>query len=101
VIKADLVRKIAAGFSLSGAVSERIVQTLLEEIVTGVVSEGNVELRRFGVFTVRQQAPRVITLPTGKKIKRPAQKIVTFAASPTVKKKLNPPPARKPRTARP
>jgi nucleoid DNA-binding protein len=56
-----------------------------------LVSEGKIELRRFGVFGVKHQGPRVITLPSGKKVTRPAQRVITFNPSPTVKQKLNPP----------
>jgi nucleoid DNA-binding protein len=63
---------------------------MLDKIIDGLVKESRIELRRFGVFAVKQQGPRVITLPSGKKIKRPAQKVVTFAPGAAVKKKLNP-----------
>ena len=92
MIKNDLAKQIAADFTLSHNLAGRIVQSLLDTLTAGLVSEGKIELRRFGSFTVKRQGPRVITLPSGKKIKRPAQKIVTFTPSPTVKKKLNPPP---------
>ena len=95
MIKDDLAKRLAADFALSQALAARIVQTLLDTLTAGLISDGNVELRQFGVFGIKQQKPRVITLPSGKKITRPAQKVVTFAPSPAVKKKLNPPPARR------
>ena len=91
MIKDDLVKTIAAKFNLSLNLTGKIVQTVLDEIVSSLASDSRIELRRFGVFDIKRQAPRVITLPSGKKITRPAQKIVTFTTSPTVKKKLNPP----------
>ena len=91
MIKNDLVETIAAKFDLSLNLASKIVQTLLDEIVNGLVSDSRIELRRFGVFGLKQQRSRVITLPSGKKVTRPAQKVITFNPSPTVKKKLNPP----------
>ena len=90
MIKDDLVTAIAEEHALSRYLSAQIVQTLLDKLVDGLIKDSRVELRRFGVFGTKNQAPRVITLPSGKKIKRPAQKVVTFAPSATVKKKLNP-----------
>ena len=90
VIKDNLAKAIAADFGLSLNLAGRIVQTFLDNLITGLVSGSRIELRRFGVFAIKHQAPRWITLPSGKKIARPAQKAVTFTPSPSVKKKLNP-----------
>jgi nucleoid DNA-binding protein len=95
VIKDDLVKALAAKFNLSGNLAGKIVQAILDELVNGLVSGSRIELRRFGVFATKRQAARIITLPSGKKIKRPAQRVVTFSSSPSVKKKLNPPTTRK------
>ncbi len=98
MIKDDLVKALAADFDLSLNLAGKIVQTFLDDLIICLVTDGHIELRRFGVFGIKHQAPRVITLPSGKKVARPAQKVVTFAPSSTVKKKLNPPPPPKPRT---
>lgn len=91
MIKDDLVKAIAAKFNLSLNLTGKIVQTLLDEIISGLVLDSRIELRRFGVFGLKQQRSRVITLPSGKKVTIPPQKVVTFLPSPTVKKKINPP----------
>lgn len=101
MIKDDLVKTIAARFGLSMNLTGKIVQAFLDELVTGLVADSRIELRRFGVFDIKHQAPRVITLPSGQQITRPAQKIVTFSTSATVKNKLNPPPVPKRRKAKP
>jgi len=100
VIKADLVKTIATDFGLSLNRAGQIVQTFLDNLIIGLVSGSRIELRRFGVFAIKHQAPRWITLPSGKKIAVPAQKTVSFTPSPTVKKKFNPPPPPKPRTTK-
>jgi nucleoid DNA-binding protein len=90
MIKDDLAQEIAEKHNLSHNLSTKIVQTILDKMVDGLIQDSRIELRRFGVFATKDQAPRIITLPSGKKIKSPAQKVVTFAPSPTLKKKLNP-----------
>lgn len=99
MIKDDLAKAVAADFALSRNLAGKIVQTILDHLTAGLVADGHIELRRFGVFTIRRKPPKWITLPSGKKIAVPAQKAVSFAASPTVKKLLNPPPPPRPRSA--
>lgn len=89
MIKDDLIQEIAEKHDLSRYLSAQIVQILLDKIVDGLIKDSRVELRRFGIFKTKSQAARVITLPSGKKIKRPAQKVITFTPGATVKKKLN------------
>jgi len=97
MIKSDLVKTIASKFKLSINLANKIVQTFLDEAVNGLISDSRIELRRFGIFATKKQKSRVITLPSGKKVTRPAQKVVTFLPSLAVKKKLNSP---TPRTKR-
>ena len=101
MIKDDLVKQIAARFNLSVNLAGKIVQSLLDEIVSSLTAGTRIELRRFGVFSTKPQKARVITLPSGKKVTRPAQKVVIFAPSSTVKKKLNPPAKRSGRGSNP
>ena len=95
MIKKDLVTAITDEYGLSHNLSAKIVQTILDEIVHGLINNDRIELRRFGVFDTKIQEPRTITLPSGKKIKIPVQQVVTFLPSPTIKKKLNPKPKKK------
>lgn len=101
MIKDDLVKQTAARFNLSLNQAGKIVQSLLDEIVSSLTAGARVELRRFGVFSIKPQRARVITLPSGKKVTRPAQNVVIFAPSSTVKKKLNPPAKRGSRGSNP
>lgn len=91
MIKDDLAKQIAAKFGLSLNLAGKIVQSFLDDIIAALAEGSRIELRRFGVFVTKKQKARVITLPSGKKVTRPARKIVTFAAGSTVKKLLNPP----------
>lgn len=98
MIKNDLVVRIAARFDISQRFAGEIVQAVFDDLTAGLVEDARVELRRFGSFTVKHQKARMITLPSGQKIKRPAQRTVTFTPSPHIKKQLNPPTRRRKKT---
>jgi len=89
MIKQDIIIELAEKYDLSYNLASKILNTTLGTLTNGIITDSRAELRRFGVFTVIKQKPRTITLPNGKKIKRPSKKIITFAPSPTIKKKLN------------
>ncbi len=90
MIKSDIIKTISKQYNLSTRQATAILQTCLDEIVSGLIKGETIELRRFGVFKTRLQKVRTIKHPiTGKPIKRPAKKIVLFESSSTVKKKLN------------
>ncbi|NLS07465.1 integration host factor subunit beta [Rhizobium sp. P32RR-XVIII] len=59
MIKSELVALIATrNPHLYHSDAERIVDTILEEIAESLAQGGRVELRGFGVFSVRNRAPR-------------------------------------------
>ena len=90
MIKSDIIKTISKQYNLSTRQATAILQTCLDEIVSGLIKGETIELRRFGVFKTRLQKVRTIKHPiTGKPIKRPAKKIVLFEASSTVKNKIN------------
>ena len=90
MIKSDVIKTISKQYNLSTRQATAILQTCLDEIVSGLIKGETIELRRFGVFKTRLQKVRTIKHPiTGKPIKRPAKKIVLFEASSTVKNKIN------------
>lgn len=97
MIKSDIVKKIVKKHELPIRQAAAIVQTALDEIVSGLVAGGPVELRRFGTFKTRKQKARTIIHPkTGKPIERPARIVVLFESSSTLKTLLNKPKRKKP-----
>ena len=68
MIKSELISKIAEQNNLSKNDAERVVSTVFNEI-TKALSDGNrVELRGFGVLSVRTRKPRLARNPkTGAK----------------------------------
>ena len=59
--------------------TKEIVQQTFDAIVKTLLEDGRIELRNFGVFEVKQRAPRKARNPrTGEKVYVPAKNVVTF-----------------------
>src|SRR6476659_7362148 len=79
VTKKELANKISEDIGLTHLKTQDIVQRTLDAIIQTLVSEGRIELRNFGVFEVKQRAPRKARNPrTGDKVFVPAKNVVTF-----------------------
>src|ERR1700751_6140931 len=79
VTKKEIVKKISEEIGLTQLKTKDIVQRTLDAIIQTLVSEGRIELRNFGVFEVKQRAPRKARNPrTGDKVSVPAKNVVTF-----------------------
>lgn len=90
--KADLIKVLIKKHGLAVRQAAAVLNTCLDEIVSGLTKDESVELRRFGVFKTKKQKARTIIHPkTGKPIKRPARTIVLFEASIAVKTAINKP----------
>ena len=85
VTKREIVRRVAERAALTQAQTQDIVQLTLEAISEAIVEEERLELRNFGVFEVKDRAPRKARDPrTGETMDVPARRVVTFRASPVV-----------------
>jgi integration host factor subunit beta len=79
VTKKEIVKKISEDIGLTQLKTKDIVQRTLDAIIQTLVSEGRIELRNFGVFEVKQRAPRKARNPrTGDKVYVPSKNVVTF-----------------------
>jgi nucleoid DNA-binding protein len=79
VTKKEIVKKISEDIGLTQLKTKDIVQRTLDAIILTLVSEGRIELRNFGVFEVKQRAPRKARNPrTGDKVYVPSKNVVTF-----------------------
>ena len=77
--KKEIVKKISEEIGLTQLKTKDIVQRTLDAIIQTLVAEGRIELRNFGVFEVKQRAPRKARNPrTGDKVYVPAKNVVTF-----------------------
>ena len=90
MIKSELISKIAEQNNLSKNDAERVVSTVFNEI-TKALSEGNrVELRGFGVLSVRVRQPRLARNPkTGAKVEVDEKRIPFFKAGKNINAALN------------
>jgi nucleoid DNA-binding protein len=79
VTKKEIVKRISEDIGLTQLKTKDIVQRTLDAIIQTLVSEGRIELRNFGVFEVKQRAPRKARNPrTGAKVYVPSKNVVTF-----------------------
>jgi integration host factor subunit beta len=79
VTKKEIVKKISEDINLTQLKTKDIVQRTLDAIIQTLVTEGRIELRNFGVFEVKQRAPRKARNPrTGDKVYVPSKNVVTF-----------------------
>lgn len=89
ITKKDLVDRIAEGSGAKRIVVKRIIQTFLDEIVTELGSGNRLEFRDFGVFEVRERAPRVAQNPkTMEKVPVQAKRTVKFKVGRLLKERL-------------
>ncbi len=90
MIKSELVDKLAETENISKTVAKRIVNTIFDTI-TETLSQGNrVELREFGVLSVRTRKARAGRNPkTGASVSVSEKKVPFFKAGKAVKQALN------------
>ncbi|MFO0945839.1 MAG: HU family DNA-binding protein [Planctomycetota bacterium] len=77
--KKEIVKTISEELGLTQLRTKEIVQKTFDAIVDTLVEERRIELRNFGVFEVKQRAPRKARNPrTGEKVFVPEKYVVTF-----------------------
>ncbi|MDP3083497.1 MAG: HU family DNA-binding protein [Rubrivivax sp.] len=89
--KAELIEHLATAHTFSKAESGRVVQTLLDVIVTTVKKGGSVVIPGFGSFKLHARAARNGVNPaTGAKFKIAAAKLPKFTAGAGFKAAVDP-----------
>ena len=77
--KKDLVLLVSKDTGITQVDVKRVVQRTLDYLVEGLKEGKNIELRNFGVFKVRQRAPRRGRNPkTGEEVPVPPKRVVVF-----------------------
>ena len=90
MIKSELVAKLAEQTNLSKSDSERIVSTVFDEITKALIAGNRVELRGFGVLSVRERKERQGRNPkTGAKVSVNAKRVPFFKAGKSINDALN------------
>jgi len=88
--KADLIESIYEKVGLSKKESSQIVEHIFDLIREHLVTGKKVKISGFGNFTIREKHVRRGRNPqTGDEIKISARNVLTFKASPVLKKTLN------------
>lgn len=90
MIKSELIAKIAEQNKLGKADAERVVSTVFNEITKALVAGNRVELRGFGVLSVRTRKPRVARNPkTGESVTVAEKKVPFFKSGKSINDALN------------
>ena len=77
--KKDLVLAVSKDTSITQVDVKRVIQRTLDQLIQGLKNGQTVELRNFGVFKVRQRAPRRGRNPkTGQEVPVPPKRVVVF-----------------------
>lgn len=90
MIKSELVSKLAEQTNLTKTDAENVVSTVFREITKALIQGNRVELRGFGVLSVRERKSRVGRNPkTGAKVEVSAKKVPFFKAGKSINEALN------------
>jgi len=93
VTKSDLVVRISRETGFRQQDVRETVQRTLDGIIDGLVADGRIELRDFGVFAVRTRRARTARNPkTGEPVFVPEKKVVSFRAGKKMLEKVSAPP---------
>ena len=77
--KKDLVMAVARETGIIQVDVKRVVQRILDRVIESLKEGKTIELRNFGVFKVRQRAPRRGRNPkTGEEVPVPPKRVVVF-----------------------
>ena len=90
MIKSELVIRLAQKANLSKNDAKKVVDIIFNEIVNALTDGGRVELRNFGILSLRTRKSRLGRNPkTGEKVQVRQKQIPFFKAGKAVKKALN------------
>lgn len=90
MIKSELVAKLAEQTNLNKADAEHVVSTVFNEITKALIMGNRVELRGFGVLSVRERNARIGRNPkTGEKVQVESKKVPFFKAGKSINDALN------------
>lgn len=90
MIKSELVSLLSEQAQMSKNDAERVVSTIFNEITKALVTGNRVELRGFGVLSVRERQARVGRNPkTGETVSVQAKRVPFFKAGKSINDALN------------
>lgn len=90
MIKSELIIRLAQKANLSKSDAKKAVDTLFDEIISALAEGNRVELRNFGILSLRTRKARVGRNPkTGERVQIVPKRVPFFKAGKAVKKALN------------
>lgn len=90
VTRAQLAEAVYQEVGLSRSESSELVDAILEELASSLISEGQVKISSFGTFAVRHKGERIGRNPkTGEEVPITPRKVLVFRASQVLKAKIN------------
>ena len=90
ITKKELMDRIAERTKNKHNTVKAVVQQFLDEITSELTQNNRLEFRDFGVFEVRERAPRIAQNPkTLEPVEVLAKRAVRFKMGRTIKQKLN------------
>lgn len=90
ITKKDLIDRIAQETKQKRVVVKRTVQKLLDYVIVELGKGNRLEFRDFGVFEIKERAPRVAQNPkTLERVQVPAKKTVKFKVGRLMKKSVD------------
>ena len=90
ITKQELVDRIAESTQTKQTLVKAIIQNFLDEIISELAKGNRFEFRDFGVFELRDRAPRTAQNPkTLERIHVPGKRVVKFKAGRLMKQELN------------
>lgn len=89
MIKKDIVKILAEKHDVKPALVKKIVQGVLDMIMEALIKEGRIELRNFGVFSVKTRKERKARNPrTQEEVFVATRRVVTFKPGRLMKQKI-------------
>jgi len=89
ITKKELVYRIASKTNQKKVVAKKIIQNFIDEVINELEKGNRLEFREFGVFEIKERAPRVARNPrTGAVVEVPAKKVVHFKAGRLMKERV-------------
>ena len=90
ITKKDLIDRIAVDTKQKRVIVKRTIQSLLEQVILELGRGNRLEFRDFGVFEIKERAPRVAQNPkTLQRVQVPAKKTVKFKVGRLMKKSVD------------
>lgn len=89
ITKQQLIYRISESSGQKKVVTKEVIQSFIDEIISELGKGNRLEFREFGVFELKERAPRKARNPqTGESVYVPAKRVVHFKPGRLMKEKV-------------